>query len=157
VELKHALRGYKNREKLQDDKKKESVEKFFQRKFRQPYDNGNEADVDSNCSSVASSTMLDKLRWKSIHSIGYENEYEFASDCDEQQAVNSKLLPALRREPKTKSVGDDANFIPMDASDSESEHHQATIQNEVTALTQDIYKNFGEYQLSTFSDMDASG
>jgi hypothetical protein len=157
VELKHALRGYKNREKFQDDKKKGSVEKFFQRKFRRPYDNGNEADVDSNCSSVASSTMLDKLRWKSIHSIGYENEYEFASDCDEQQAVNSKLLPALRREPKTKSVGDDANFIPMDASDSESEHLPTTILSEVTALTQDIYKNFGEYQLSTFSDMDASG
>jgi hypothetical protein len=153
-ELKHVLRSF--REKTKEEKRKKSTERFFQRRFNRPFDPGNEADIDSNCSSVASSTMLDKLRWKSVHSIGYENEYEFASDIDEQ-AVSSKLLPTVRREPETKSVGDDANFLPMDASDSENEEQPSTTKNEVTALTQDIYKSFGEYQLATFSDMDASG
>jgi class 3 adenylate cyclase len=155
-ELKHVLRGFSNREKPNEDKRKQSTERFFQRRFNRPYDPGNEADIDSNCSSVASSTMLDKIRWKSVHSIGYENEYEYASDIDEH-SVSSKLLPSACREPKTKSVGDDTNFLPMDASDSENEIQPTVTQNEVTALTQDIYKNFGEYQLATFSDMDASG
>uniref|UniRef100_A0AC34FBQ6 Guanylate cyclase domain-containing protein n=1 Tax=Panagrolaimus sp. ES5 TaxID=591445 RepID=A0AC34FBQ6_9BILA len=154
-ELKHVLRGFSNKGKVKEEKRKQSSERFFQRKFNKPYDPGNEADIDSNCSSVASSTMLDKLRWKSVHSIGYENEYEFASDIDEQ-AVKLNL-PALHRKPKTKSVGDDANFLAMDASDSENEPQLTSTKNEVTAITQDIYKNFGEYQLSTFSDMDASG
>uniref|UniRef100_A0A914Z1K6 adenylate cyclase n=1 Tax=Panagrolaimus superbus TaxID=310955 RepID=A0A914Z1K6_9BILA len=155
-ELKHVLRGFSSRGNANEEKRKQTSERFFQRKYNRPYDAGNEADIDSNCSSVASSTILDKLRWKSVHSIGYENEYEFASDIEEN-IVNINMLPALRCKPKTKSVGDDANFLPMDASDSENENQLTTTQNEVTALTQDIYKNFGEYQLSTFSDMDASG
>lgn len=58
-----------------------------------------EGDIDSNCSSIESSqmflnshnkvlTQIDKIdlikrfKWKSVHSIGYDNEYEFASESD---------------------------------------------------------------------------
>lgn len=58
-----------------------------------------EGDIDSNCSSVASSLMFlnaknkvltpvervdltNRTKWKSVHSIGYDNEYEFASEVD---------------------------------------------------------------------------
>ena len=54
--------------------------------------NGNEADIDSNCSSMAVSRAgLDRIRWKSVHSIGYDNEYEFnnySSDPDETESTS---------------------------------------------------------------------
>uniref|UniRef100_A0A1I7WW08 Protein TSSC4 n=1 Tax=Heterorhabditis bacteriophora TaxID=37862 RepID=A0A1I7WW08_HETBA len=80
------------------------------RKWR-PCD-GTDADAESQCSSTAGSIDLDPLRWKSVHSIGYENEYEMQSD-NEGLAIE-----------------------------------------EMKALSRDIRKNFGDFQLATFDDID---
>lgn len=153
------LRGFRSRSKANDKKQKQNKDKICHRRPNRLYDPGNDADIDSNCSTTTSSTILDKLRWKSVHSIGYENEYEFASDIDEQE-VTLKLLKSptqLSKTANTNSVGADEDFLHMDASDPETEKRDfPSTQNQVEALTQDIYKSFGEYQLSTFSDMDAS-
>ncbi|VDM83250.1 unnamed protein product [Strongylus vulgaris] len=87
-----------------------------------------DADTESQCSSAASSVDLDPLRqeiyevvrfcrmpdysWKSVHSIGYENEYEMQSD-NEGLAIE-----------------------------------------EMKALSRDIRKNFGDFKLATFDDID---
>ncbi|KAE9554247.1 hypothetical protein FO519_002546 [Halicephalobus sp. NKZ332] len=151
-ELKSVLRGFGNNSKKNSDEEKGSrknTEKFLNRRMAKPIDAGNEADIDSNCSSLASSTMFDKLRWKSVHSIGYENEYEFASDVEERL-----LPPIVPVNPKEKSsVGADSDFLPMDASGSEAELEQ-NMRQEVEAISRDIYKNFGEYKLASFSDID---
>ncbi|MFH4977872.1 hypothetical protein AB6A40_004581 [Gnathostoma spinigerum] len=78
-------------------------------------DTGNEADIDSVCSSITNSSIFEHLRWNSVHSIGYENEYEVASKED---------LKALARD-------------------------------QMEALSRDIRRNFGDYHLSTFSDIEA--
>ncbi|VDO25298.1 unnamed protein product [Heligmosomoides polygyrus] len=72
----------------------------------------NDGDSESQCSSLASSIELDPLRWKSVHSIGYENEYEMQSD-NEGLAIE-----------------------------------------EMKALSRDIRKNFGDFKLATFDDID---
>ncbi|CAJ0597773.1 unnamed protein product [Cylicocyclus nassatus] len=89
---------------------KRTQEKKRRRRWRsrKPED----ADVESQCSSVASSMDLDPLRWKSVHSIGYENEYEMQSD-NEGLAIE-----------------------------------------EMKALSRDIRKNFGDFKLATFDDID---
>ena len=151
-ELKSVLRGFGTRSKKDSDDEKGSrknTERFLNRRLPRPIDAGNEADIDSNCSSLASSTMFDKLRWKSVHSIGYDNEYEFASDVEE------RLLPPILPEKKEKTaVGADSDFLPMDASDSEAELEQ-NMRQEVEAISRDICRNFGEYKLASFSDIDA--
>ncbi|WKY01120.1 hypothetical protein Q1695_015265 [Nippostrongylus brasiliensis] len=74
---------------------------------------GDDADTESQCSSsMGSSVDLDPLRWKSVHSIGYENEYEMQSD-NEGLAIE-----------------------------------------EMKALSRDIRKNFGDFKLATFDDID---
>nr|CDJ86853.1 Adenylyl cyclase class-3 4 guanylyl cyclase domain containing protein [Haemonchus contortus] len=73
---------------------------------------GDDGDSESNCSSLASSVELDPLRWKSVHSIGYENEYEMESD-NEGLAIE-----------------------------------------EMKALSRDIRRNFGDFKLATFDDID---
>ncbi|CAD6198300.1 unnamed protein product [Caenorhabditis auriculariae] len=71
-----------------------------------------DADSESQCSSHAGSMDLEPLRWKSTHSIGYENEYEMRSDSE---------------------------GLAID---------------EMRALSRDIRNNFGDFQLSTFDDID---
>ncbi|MCP9258934.1 Adenylate/guanylate cyclase catalytic domain protein [Dirofilaria immitis] len=78
-------------------------------------DNGNDADIDSICSSTGASSFFNNLRWSSVHSIGYENEYEFASKEDLKELARSQM----------------------------------------EALSRDIRMNFGDYQLTTFSDDDS--
>lgn len=153
-ELKSVLRGFGTKPKKNADEEKGSrknTERFLNRRMPRPIDAGNEADIDSNCSSLASSTMFDKLRWKSVHSIGYDNEYEFASDVEE------RLLPPIlpEKQKEKPAVGEDADFLPMDASDSEAELEQS-MRQEVEAISRDICRNFGEYKLASFSDVDAS-
>ncbi|CAI2347971.1 unnamed protein product [Caenorhabditis sp. 36 PRJEB53466] len=41
-----------------------------------------DGDTESQCSSMTGSLDLDPIRWKSTHSIGYENEYEMQSDVE---------------------------------------------------------------------------
>ncbi|CAJ0941037.1 unnamed protein product, partial [Mesorhabditis belari] len=74
---------------------------------------GCDADMESQCSSMASSLELDPLRWKSVHSIGYENEYELQSEVE------------------------------------------GLCVEEMRALSRDIRKNFGDYELANFEDIDA--
>jgi hypothetical protein len=77
---------------------------------------GDDADVDSLCSSLGSSIYDPAIgAWKSAHSIGYDDEYELAVDSG----------PAER---------------------------QAAVYDEMEALSRDIRRNFGEFQLATFSD-----
>ncbi|CAI5445228.1 unnamed protein product [Caenorhabditis angaria] len=73
---------------------------------------GADGDTESQCSSIAASIDLEPIRWKSVHSIGYENEYEMPSDT-EGLAIE-----------------------------------------EMVALSRDIRNNFGDFQLSTFDDID---
>ncbi|KAL6727003.1 hypothetical protein Aduo_008919 [Ancylostoma duodenale] len=87
-----------------------SQEKRRKRRWRSQ--KGEDADTESQCSSAASSVDLDPLRWKSVHSIGYENEYEMQSD-NEGLAIE-----------------------------------------EMKALSRDIRKNFGDFKLATFDDID---
>lgn len=162
-ELKNVLRGFGNKPKPEQNQNKTSrknTERFLNRRLPRP-DAGNEADIDSNCSSLASSTMFDKLRWKSVHSIGYENEYEFASvDASdiEDKDIPSKIvteIPGYSKQEQNTSVGENTDFLPMDASDSDAELEQ-NMRQEVEAISRDICRNFGEYQLASFSDIDAS-
>ncbi|VDK89321.1 unnamed protein product [Onchocerca ochengi] len=60
-------------------------------------DNGNDADIDSICSSIGASSFFSNLRWNSVHSIGYENEYEFASKEDLKELARSQM-EALSRD-----------------------------------------------------------
>ncbi|KHJ98937.1 hypothetical protein OESDEN_01083 [Oesophagostomum dentatum] len=89
---------------------KRSQEKRRKRRWRSR--KAVDADTESQCSSMASSVELDPLRWKSVHSIGYENEYEMQSD-NEGLAIE-----------------------------------------EMKALSRDIRKNFGDFKLATFDDID---
>jgi hypothetical protein len=117
---------------------------------RRRLDNGNEADVDSNCSSLASSMMFDRLKWKSVHSIGYENEYELVSEM-EDSSIGGAEEPFLG-----DSVGANTNFAAMDA-DSEVElknHEEHLPIIELSKISEDIRKKFGDYQLASFSDLD---
>jgi hypothetical protein len=118
-------------------------------------DNGNEADVDSNCSSLATSQIFDKLKWKSVHSIGYDNEYEFASEGDEntgnsnQSGLSCAMLPPP--EGFSGPVGNNSNFRAMDADDSDengNEEFDQDVRRQVQQITQDICRNFGEYDLA---------
>lgn len=69
-----------------------------------------DADTESQCSSRAD--RLEATKWRSAHSVGYENEYEEASDC-EGLAVE-----------------------------------------QMVALSRDIRRNFGDFELATFEDID---
>lgn len=91
--------------------------------------------------------MFDRLRWKSVHSIGYENEYELVSEREDSTSVAGAEDPFVQR-----SVGAGINFPPMDAdSDVEAVPDART---QVEALSRDIRQNFGDYQLASFSDID---
>nr|CRZ24569.1 BMA-ACY-3 [Brugia malayi] len=67
-------------------------------------DNGNDADIDSICSSIGTPSFFSNLRWNSVHSIGYENEYEFASKEDLKEIARSQM-EALSRDIRM-SFGD---------------------------------------------------
>ncbi|KJH47820.1 hypothetical protein DICVIV_06112 [Dictyocaulus viviparus] len=54
--------------------------------------NNDDVDSESQCSSLANSVELDPLRWKSVHSIGYENEYEMLSDSEGLAIDEMKVL-----------------------------------------------------------------
>ncbi|KAJ1348363.1 hypothetical protein KIN20_003652 [Parelaphostrongylus tenuis] len=62
------------------------------RKRRYRLRRGENVDVDSECSSLSSSMELDPLRWNSVHSIGYENEYEMQSDNEGLAIDEMKVL-----------------------------------------------------------------
>uniref|UniRef100_A0A1I8AS51 adenylate cyclase n=1 Tax=Steinernema glaseri TaxID=37863 RepID=A0A1I8AS51_9BILA len=80
-------------------------------------DTGNDADVDSICSSLASSRMFSApIRGRSVRSIGYEDEYEIATD-PELEEISARC--------------------------------------EMEALSRDIRRNFGDYELATFEHIDA--
>jgi hypothetical protein len=124
-------------------------------------ENGNEADIDSNCSSLASSAMFDKLRWKSVHSIGYENEYEFASEPDEDTGNSRQSELSMEPLPMPENfhgaVGNNVDFRAMDAEDSDENGNvgpsvRQQLNMELQQITRDICKNFGE--LTSFSDVD---
>ncbi|VDM44890.1 unnamed protein product [Toxocara canis] len=85
------------------------------RRIWKAVDNGNDADIDSVCSSLNASSIFANLRWNSVHSIGYDNEYEIASREDLRELARGQM----------------------------------------EALSRDIRNNFGDYQLATFSDIDA--
>ncbi|CAJ0579113.1 unnamed protein product, partial [Mesorhabditis spiculigera] len=90
---------------------KQKRKRWFSRSKKER--DGCDADMESQCSSMASSVELDPLRWKSVHSIGYENEYELQSDAE--------------------------GFCVA----------------EMKALSRDIRRNFGEFELANFEDIDA--
>ncbi|KAK0417048.1 hypothetical protein QR680_012806 [Steinernema hermaphroditum] len=80
-------------------------------------DTGNDADIDSVCSSLASSRMfVEPIRGRSVRSIGYEDEYEIATD-PEVEEISARC--------------------------------------EMEALSRDIRRNFGDYELATFEHIDA--
>uniref|UniRef100_A0A158R3X7 adenylate cyclase n=1 Tax=Syphacia muris TaxID=451379 RepID=A0A158R3X7_9BILA len=60
-------------------------------------DNGNDADIDSVCSSLNVSSIFSNFRWNSVHSIGYDNEYEIASSEDLRELARSQM-EALSRD-----------------------------------------------------------
>jgi len=128
-----------------------------------PFDAGNEADIESsNCSSLASSRMncsMGRPRWKqSIHSIGYDNEYELASVGTSQ---NSSMASGMHFNGVLPSAdgggrgGGGSDFVPMDADINDGEM-MLDARGQVELLSRDIRRNFGEFQLATFSDIDKS-
>lgn len=133
----------------------------FGRNKKRLLENGNEADVDSNCSSLASSAMFDKLRWKSVHSIGYENEYELASEYDENMGDSrqSNLSAAVLPPPENfhGAVGNNTDFRAMDEEDSDENGNvelDQNIQRQVHKISHEIYTTFGNHNLASFSDAD---
>ncbi|KAH7731831.1 Protein ACY-3 [Aphelenchoides avenae] len=148
--LKRALKGSNTTKPPAGDNRRQKKWRYgelsgpSQRRLR--HDNGNDADVDSICSSLASSVMFDRLRWKSVHSIGYENEYELVSEREDSTSVAGAEEPFVKR-----SVGAGINFPPMDA---DSDVEVAEARTQVEALSRDIRQNFGDYQLASFSDID---
>ena len=119
--------------------------------------NGNDADMESNCSSLASSAMFDKLRWKSVHSIGYDNEYECVS-LDEQlgnsrqsEISNSYALPPPENSQQGP-VGDHTDFKAMDEEDSDengNDEFDKDYQKQVQQISRDICKHFN-YNMPSF-------
>lgn len=124
-------------------------------------DNGNEADMESNCSSLASSALFENLRWKSVHSIGYDNEYEFASEVDDNRGLSrlSGMSSTALPPPENfhRPVGTNANFKPMDEDGDSDENgnmdFDQDVRQQVQQISRDICKEFG--QLSSFSDIDS--
>jgi len=105
--------------------------------------------------------MLDRRRWNSVHSIGYDNEYEFASEADDDPSRNSSSIDIGLNAPVKQSVGANADFIAMDADEADEVDGPRRVdetildaRGQVTALSRDIQKNFGEYNLATFSDLE---
>lgn len=80
-------------------------------------------DTESQCSSVDGSEF-NNIRWKSVHSIGYENEYEMEEE--ESEGDDDDRMENGRR-----------RLLPFD---------------QMAALSRDIRANFGDFQLSTFAD-----
>ncbi|KAI6188562.1 hypothetical protein M3Y98_00368000 [Aphelenchoides besseyi] len=129
-------------------------------------DNGNDGDVDSNCSSLASSAMFDRLRWKSANSIGYDNEYEiadFASETDETGGSRFSALSGVLPPPNpmTSSIpfGDGVEFraVDEDSEDDNANDHnkeQERLRQQMQQLSHDICNKFGNYKLASFSDAD---
>lgn len=121
-------------------------------------DADNDADIDSNCSSVASSMLFGDVRWKSVHSIGYENEYEFVGSEPEEGAAGSRQSvqkPAAER----GAVGLGLDCRAMDAESDEEEEPRGSGQaaeaaRQVQELSQDIRRNFGDFQLASFPGLE---
>lgn len=118
-------------------------------------------DADDSNSSLASSIALDKIRWKSTHSIGYEDEYELrnstAGNCnksDDQISAYSLLCETSADiEGNRGAVGYNANFASIDAdSNSEHEKDRNDTRLKVKKVSQAIQQNFGTFELKRFSD-----
>lgn len=155
-----------------------------------------EGDIDSNCSSIASSQMflnsnknvlthinkadlINCSKWKSVYSIGYDNEYEFASESE--YCYNSDY-DKLATDSETKKIKQneflkilsnsceifDSSKLPAFKSDFKSFALDKTINDnnnkiskiintkfQVQDLSRDICQNYGEYKLASFSSIEA--
>ncbi|CAI4231091.1 unnamed protein product [Auanema sp. JU1783] len=87
---------------------------------------GTDADAESQCSSQASSIDLRNKRWKSVHSVGYENEYEIVSSSEDEEGDHNDSNRPVR-------------LLAMD---------------EMCALSRDIRANFGDFKLASFDDVE---
>lgn len=137
-------------------------ERFITSLINGKFANGNEADIDSNCSSItASRACLDRIRWKSVHSIGYDNEYEFnnySSEAESASGLSRASSTALSlNDPMANSgafVPKNRNFLAIDDVTEEAVCEQQLTRGQVYAIARDIRKNFGDYQLASFSDIE---
>uniref|UniRef100_A0A0K0DWC3 adenylate cyclase n=1 Tax=Strongyloides stercoralis TaxID=6248 RepID=A0A0K0DWC3_STRER len=154
-ELKKALKGtdidqsrYSNNSTKPGNRRNKKSRKslfdsFKRRKYTIP-DTGDEADgEESNCSSLAASQFFDNIRWKSVHSIGYENEYEFTDDNNMNTSFGF--------------IDDDVESQHND-SNNENENRKKDEKNidakeEMSKLARDIQQNFGDYKLASFEKL----
>lgn len=112
------------------------------------------------------------FRWKSGHSrsvqsipfsIGYDNEYELADDT-----ANSSIATSLSQMSTShtgafvpQQNGIDVDFAPVDAENDNEPKPKNDNSNEILdargkvyELSRDIRRNFGDYQLASFSDIE---
>uniref|UniRef100_A0A0K0FG72 adenylate cyclase n=1 Tax=Strongyloides venezuelensis TaxID=75913 RepID=A0A0K0FG72_STRVS len=154
-ELKHALKGsdidqsrYSNGSSKYGNRRNKKPRKSFfdsfkRRKHAIP-DTGDEADgEESNCSSLAASQFFDNIRWKSVHSIGYENEYEFT---DENNMNNS--FGFIDDDTESQHSNDN-----NENKHKKNESENINTKDEMTKLARDIQQNFGDYKLASFDKL----
>jgi hypothetical protein len=129
-----------------------------------PTDNGNEADIDSNCSSPMISSLPSRFKWSSVRSIGYDNEYEFKNydfEPGESQyslCSSSNLNETQESFDESKCVGghtvdfrmiDDTGDEPRCSDKAVSSN---TTKAQVEHLSKAIRENFGEFELEMFPE-----
>uniref|UniRef100_A0A0N4ZUL8 adenylate cyclase n=1 Tax=Parastrongyloides trichosuri TaxID=131310 RepID=A0A0N4ZUL8_PARTI len=118
--------------------RKSLFDSFKRRKYNVP-DTGDEADgEESNCSSLAASQFFDNVRWKSVHSIGYDNEYEFTNDNNMNDSFG---------------FIDDDNETQIDNNENKETEEIVNAKEEMAKLAKDIQQNFGDYKLASFEKL----
>ncbi|CEF66789.1 Adenylyl cyclase V [Strongyloides ratti] len=123
--------------------RKSLFDSFKKRKYTIP-DTGDEADgEESNCSSLAASQFFDNIRWKSVHSIGYENEYEFTDD-------NNMNISFGFIDDDIESQHDDDN---NENENQKNNGKNINAKEEMAKLARDIQQNFGDYKLASFEKL----
>uniref|UniRef100_A0A914GZ43 adenylate cyclase n=1 Tax=Globodera rostochiensis TaxID=31243 RepID=A0A914GZ43_GLORO len=137
----------------------------------------------TNCQHQKASELpllaaVSSLRWRqSAHSIGYENEYEMASaplsSCSSYTGMSVEMpdeLPPLPSPPLTiaplgQSVGEFAQFVPIDSEEEMPADdgggicegmapmaEGTSLRSQMLRLSRDIRENFGDFPLAHFSD-----
>lgn len=133
------LRRKNDRRSINYRKTKNSENQLLRRSYLQggvsqlpSRDNGNEADIESNFSSVASSLLR-------MHSIGYDNEYQLQ---ESQNSIYSSSMQSL-------------DFKMIDAESkvtAEPDKNWPSTTEQMQLLSKAILDNFGEYKLFNGSE-----
>ncbi|KAF7639544.1 hypothetical protein Mgra_00000873 [Meloidogyne graminicola] len=124
----------------------------------------------NNNNKTTTSKLLKALKWRQSvsHSIGYDDEYELASIPLSSSYASSVSVTSWGDEKQQNvlpSVGENSHFIPIDAEDGEDKKDEKyskyenkligdtnSLKKQMLELSREIRRDFGEFQLSRFSN-----